>query len=210
MAIIFVGSLEEAKAWAKKEAGIAQEPHPDLHLFTIEGKSGTHSMESMQQLIAESALPPFSAKKSLFILEEAHRMLPASSNSLLKTLEEPPTDCLLVLVTRKAELLLPTIASRCRKIFSSRQGARTPFDLAPLFTAAKEGNYAKLVNEISRIEAQIAQEEAGTPIYFQMIDHLFDALLAQTKNIKLFEKSRLALERNIRLRTILLNFFLCD
>jgi DNA polymerase-3 subunit delta' len=40
----------------------------------------------------------------------------AASNSLLKTLEEPPKETLLILLTENAQLILPTIRSRCQEI----------------------------------------------------------------------------------------------
>jgi DNA polymerase III subunit delta' len=88
--------------------------HPDLHLFYPEGKSGIHSIAAIHQLIDEMALPPFEAPYKVFILHDAERMLPVSSNALLKTLEEPSVKTLLILLTSQPERLLPTIVSRCR------------------------------------------------------------------------------------------------
>jgi len=55
----------------------------------------------------------FNAKKVLFI-PQANLMTVQASNSLLKTLEEPPADCVIILLVEHAESLLPTIRSRCR------------------------------------------------------------------------------------------------
>nr|NGX59377.1 DNA polymerase III subunit gamma/tau [Chlamydiota bacterium] len=86
--------------------------HPDLHHYIPEGKSGLHPMANMQRLIRETALPPFEAKRKIFLIEEAEKMLPSSSNALLKTLEEPPEGAYFLLLSDHPDLLLPTILSR--------------------------------------------------------------------------------------------------
>lgn len=93
----------------KLNAGI----HPDLHIYRPEGKSGMHSIASIRALIEEVYLPPHEAKRKVFIIHDADRMLPYSSNALLKTLEEPSLETVIILVSSSAELLLPTILSRC-------------------------------------------------------------------------------------------------
>jgi DNA polymerase III subunit delta' len=88
--------------------------HPDVHLFYPEGKTGMHPITAMRDLIKEMALPPFEAPYKVFIIHDAERMLPTSSNALLKTLEEPVEKTLLILLTSKPDKLLPTIPSRAR------------------------------------------------------------------------------------------------
>lgn len=90
--------------------------HPDLHQYFPEGKSAIHTMESMRSLIDEVALPPFEAPVKVFILHDAHQMLPYSSNALLKTFEEPSPHSYFILLTPSLDAMLPTIVSRCRKI----------------------------------------------------------------------------------------------
>ncbi len=50
------------------------------------------------------------------LIDEADRMTPEASNCLLKTLEEPPGRAILILITSKSQMLLPTIVSRCQII----------------------------------------------------------------------------------------------
>ncbi len=95
---------------------IRKEAHPDLHLITPESKTGMHAIAEMRKLIDELFLAPFESKAKVFIIADAERMLPSSSNALLKTLEEPASDSYLILLSSKAEELLPTVASRCAKI----------------------------------------------------------------------------------------------
>lgn len=57
-----------------------------------------------------------SDKKKVFVISKCDRMNPNSANSLLKILEEPPKDSILILTTSKLSSLLPTISGRCQKI----------------------------------------------------------------------------------------------
>lgn len=92
---------------------LEKENHPDLHLLRPEGKSGTHLVEQLREMIEEVHRPPFEAKRKVFIIHEAERMIPAAANMLLKTLEEPDLDCQILLLSSAPNEILPTILSRC-------------------------------------------------------------------------------------------------
>jgi len=57
-------------------------------------------------------LSPASAKKKVYIIDEAHMLTLEASNALLKTLEEPPEHVVFILATTNAEKLIETIRSR--------------------------------------------------------------------------------------------------
>lgn len=59
---------------------------------------------------------PFEGRYRLIIIEPAERLARDASNTLLKTLEEPPGHTIIALVTPAPEALLETIVSRCRRI----------------------------------------------------------------------------------------------
>jgi len=59
---------------------------------------------------------PVEARTKVVIISEAEQMAPGIGNVLLKTLEEPPADCLLVLTSSVSDRLLPTIRSRCQRV----------------------------------------------------------------------------------------------
>ena len=91
--------------------------HPDIHIYRPEGKIGMHSIASMRQFNQEVYLSPFEAPWKIFIIYEADRMLPYSANALLKTFEEPAQDAIIILLTSAPAPLLPTVLSRCRKLY---------------------------------------------------------------------------------------------
>ena len=90
--------------------------HPDVHWYKPVGKMRLVKMASIQELITQTGLKPFESKWKLFVLLEADRMRAESQNAVLKTLEEPPGQTVLILVSSNAAGLLPTIVSRCQEI----------------------------------------------------------------------------------------------
>ena len=95
---------------------IEENNHSDLYILTPEGKSGTHSIDSIRKAIDLSHSAPFEAPVKMFIIESAERMQPAAANALLKTLEEPVLDSYWILLSSNIREILPTILSRCVKI----------------------------------------------------------------------------------------------
>lgn len=73
-------------------------------------------ISSIRQIKREIYLTGKSGKKKVFIISKADMMNPNSANSLLKILEEPPGDSVLILTTSKINSLLPTIIGRCQTI----------------------------------------------------------------------------------------------
>lgn len=111
------GDLErQARDFAKRLLETTQEHHPDLHIYQPEGKTGMHALPSIRALIHEVGLHPFQAPYKVCLVLEAQRMLPTSSNALLKTLEEPPSHTLIILLVKRVEELLPTLVSRCQRV----------------------------------------------------------------------------------------------
>jgi DNA polymerase-3 subunit delta' len=90
--------------------------HPDLKILTIEPESKLHTVAKVKEFIEDIHLPPYEGKKKVFLIESAHKMLPAASNMLLKTLEEPALSSQIILIAPSLTEVLPTIASRCCKV----------------------------------------------------------------------------------------------
>ena len=88
--------------------------HPDLYHVTKPEDKRDISVDQIRHLIANVSLKPHSAVKKVAIVEQAELMNLNASNSLLKTLEEPPESCLLILITHRPDKLIATIRSRCQ------------------------------------------------------------------------------------------------
>lgn len=85
---------------------------PDVWDITPDGQ--VIKVEQMRSMRQAAYLRPMVGKKRVFIIDEAEKMNDESSNTVLKTLEEPPLFSLIIMVTSNAHLLLPTIKSRCQ------------------------------------------------------------------------------------------------
>ena len=89
--------------------------HPDL--FLIDPEAGTIKIDQIRESRKFLSLTSYQAKTKVLIINYAHRLTQEASNAFLKTLEEPPPNCFIALISLRTDLLLPTIASRCRKIY---------------------------------------------------------------------------------------------
>jgi DNA polymerase-3 subunit delta' len=88
--------------------------HPDLLLVSPDGAA--IKIGQVRELKHQLAFPPLEARTRVIILEDVHAMRREAANSLLKTLEEPAPDNLLILTADQAGDILPTILSRCQII----------------------------------------------------------------------------------------------
>ncbi|MEA2123727.1 MAG: polymerase subunit delta, partial [Solirubrobacteraceae bacterium] len=90
--------------------------HPDLTWVT---PSGAHEMlrsDVDDAVVTAASHTPFEANRRVFVLERADTMNDEAANTLLKTLEEPPSYVVLLLLTDRPGQVLPTIASRCQTV----------------------------------------------------------------------------------------------
>lgn len=91
---------------------IANSVYPDVRVFDPEGAS--HRVERMRKLVEQACLTPIAGTKKCFIIRQAENMSDEGANTLLKLLEEPEEDTVLVLLASSPDALLPTILSRCQ------------------------------------------------------------------------------------------------
>ena len=90
--------------------------HPDWHVLEPFGPKarGVISVEDIRNLEEKIWLKPGEGVGRVIIIEDAHLMPEISQNTLLKTLEEPPSWTLFILIAQKLAGLLPTVISRCQ------------------------------------------------------------------------------------------------
>lgn len=90
--------------------------HADIHFIEPLPDKRDISIDQLRALQRELSLRPYEATRKACIMEPAERMSVNAANSLLKTLEEPPGNALIILLTENSGMLLPTIRSRCQLI----------------------------------------------------------------------------------------------
>lgn len=93
---------------------ILRRAHPDVRMTGAEGAQVL--VDQVRAIRAAAYLSPVEGRVKVFIVSDAHKLNPAASNALLKVLEEPPGDVVIVLITEAPEDLLETVVSRCRRI----------------------------------------------------------------------------------------------
>jgi DNA polymerase-3 subunit delta' len=96
--------------------------HPDFRLLErIENKSGTGlarsiSVDQVRGLAELFAVTPALSPWRAVVIDTVDELEKSAANALLKMLEEPPANCLFLLVSHVPGRLLPTIRSRCRRL----------------------------------------------------------------------------------------------
>lgn len=135
-----VGKTTLAREWAKWQLceqpkgevacgqcrqclAIERGQNPDLIILSpaVEEKDGIVktseiSIKEARELQRQLSLFPYSAKRKIAIIEEAATMSGEAANALLKTLEEPSSQSLIILISSNWQSILPTIISRCQLI----------------------------------------------------------------------------------------------
>jgi DNA polymerase-3 subunit delta' len=87
--------------------------HPDVRLIEPLPDKKEIGIQQIRELQRELNYRSFSGKRKIAIIDPATLMNLSAQNALLKTLEEPPVDSLIVLITPNTGGLLPTLRSRC-------------------------------------------------------------------------------------------------
>lgn len=90
--------------------------HPDLNIIEPEEVGKQLKIAQVRKLIEYVGLKSFSGKQKIAIIEPADAMNRATANALLKTLEEPPSQSMLFLLSHRPSRLPITIRSRCQRI----------------------------------------------------------------------------------------------
>jgi DNA polymerase-3 subunit delta' len=88
--------------------------HPDLKIVQPDGD--VIKIDQIREVAEFLSFTPFEGKKKVVVIDEAERMNQSAQNAFLKTLEEPPDDSLIILITSSEDTLLETIRSRCFRI----------------------------------------------------------------------------------------------
>jgi DNA polymerase-3 subunit delta' len=141
--------------------------HPDfLTVACPEGKSelpidllvGSLDNRGREGLCHDLSLRPMMSSRRVAVIDDADRMNTESANALLKTLEEPPSYALIILLVADLGRILPTIRSRCQTV---RFNPLSTADVAELVRAtgwAETDEAARAAAEISGGSLTVAQQ----------------------------------------------------
>ena len=111
---------------------IARGQHSDVTVLD-RGDEASIKIPALRDRVLESVnYRPFEAARRVFIIDPADAMTVQAQDALLKTLEEPPSAAIIILVSAYADTLQPTILSRCRRL---RFGLLVEADVARILKA---------------------------------------------------------------------------
>lgn len=149
----------------KKISDSFQIHHFDINTINIDGTIGIEIVRILQKTIY---LKPLRGLTKLILLKNSHNLTPDAQNAMLKLLEEPPDNTIIILTATNKELLLSTIRSRCTIIEPSEKSENTTlsFDSKNTYILDLErsgtGNLLKLAQDLGTNKEQVLKwlEEA--------------------------------------------------
>ena len=102
-------------------ARIANGHHADVIVLQVdtEAAEGPRTMigiDAVRDLISSAQLKPYEGRTRVYVVQSADQLTTDAANALLKVLEEPPPDVLILLLTSNVDGVLPTVQSRCQTI----------------------------------------------------------------------------------------------
>ncbi len=160
--------------------------HPDIIWVVHEKPNSIGISDIRDQVVTDVLIKPYSSKYKIYIIAEAEKMTAEAQNALLKTLEEPPSYAVIMLLTNNILNLLPTIISRCIRLRLNPLDSETVNGYltgelnvdryqAEMYTALARGN-------IGRAKSLIEDESFNT---------VKDEAIRLVKNLKELKMSRL-------------------
>jgi DNA polymerase-3 subunit delta' len=189
----FITALPLGKGEEAADEPLAKIPEKEIRViqeqFREKGKNPYHRMQipranvikinSIRELRRESSLSTSDRKTRVFIISQAEGMEAPAANTLLKTLEEPPGDTMLILTSAHPEALLPTILSRCQHV---RFDPLTEDDLRRALTEWEgvEAGQAALVARLahgSYTRARELLQEDVMQLRLDVVDFILKALM---------------------------------
>lgn len=167
--------------------------HPDIIRVTHE-KPNVISVDDVRQQITGSVqIKPYSSPYKIYLVNDAEKMTVQAQNALLKTLEEPPSYVVILLLTSNAQILLPTLLSRCvtlsMKPVENRlmrkylmEELKVPDYQADICVAFAKGNIGKAKSLASSEDFDNIKDEAVTVLKY-IKDMEINELVSAVKKI---------------------------
>ena len=163
--------------------------HPDIIYVTHE-KPNVISVDNIrQQVNGDIDIKPYSGDYKIYIIDEAEKMNVQAQNALLKTVEEPPSYAVILLLATRAEAMLQTILSRC-VVLNTKP---VPDDLIKHYLMQK----VEIPDYRASICASFARGNVGRAIELasnEVFDHMKSSVLGLLKHITELETNQIAAE----------------
>ena len=152
--------------------------HPDVLISSPAKEESSFGIDRIRAITKDIGLRPYEGRKKVYILDSADSMTQEAQNALLKTLEEPPSESVLILIVENINSIFPTIQSRAKRIRF--------FSLAPEIIENILIDIYKLDKEKAQILSRISSGELGRALkyndedFFQKRARIIDGLKCGT------------------------------
>jgi DNA polymerase-3 subunit delta' len=157
--------------------------HPDVAHIYPEGAS--IKIEQIRKLILDSAGKAVEGANKVFILHQAHTMTAQAQNALLKTLEDPIADSILIMLSNNLKQLIPTVISRCQvRDFSHEAKPLLPAETRQRIADILLGRLkSRELSEIGALARELSETDEKAEEMLEFIVSLYrDVLLAKTNS----------------------------
>lgn len=144
--------------------------HPDL-IYVTHDKPASIGVDDIRTQINDTIMVrPYSSYYKVYLVDEAEKMTQQAQNALLKTIEEPPSYAVIILLTTNQESFLPTILSRCVQLKLKplqdfvvksylEESFQVPEAEADIYAAFSRGNLGKAISIASSEDFKRMWEE---------------------------------------------------
>lgn len=141
-----------------------------IDMYFVEDTEQDIKIETVRNIESFVAIKPLEATSKCVIIDKAHKMNLNCQNGFLKTLEEPPSNCKIILITSSPDLLLDTIKSRC---FQLRFAPLSKNDCKAL---ADRNNISINFNLHIGLPGSILSNETGnlSDHFFSILDEMYN------------------------------------
>lgn len=95
---------------------VQRDVHPDVRIVQGEGAGENVKIDQVRAIQHEAMLAPYAGRYRVFIVRQMERATPDAANAMLKTLEEPPPQVVLILTAVHSDTLPRTVVSRCQQL----------------------------------------------------------------------------------------------
>jgi len=185
----------------------------DINLKIYEKAMGIEDVRNIKKAIL---LKPFRGKTKAVVIDAYEDITPQAQNALLKILEEPPANTIIVITTAKKELILPTIISRCKVIVLQEKEIKLAEDCLPKFEEDLNILLNGKIGDKLKIAQDITKDKGDTAGWLEkMAVFVKNKLTQDNKNLKYLnflkelQKTYKAIKStNVNSRTALENLFL--
>jgi DNA polymerase III delta prime subunit len=131
----------------------------DINAQTYEKAMGIEDVRNIQKAIL---LKPFRGKTKAVVINVYENITTEAQNALLKILEEPPANTIIIIAAAKKELFLPTIISRCKVIVLQEKEIKLTQDSAQfndhlnILLNGKIGDKLKIAQDVAKNKEDVA------------------------------------------------------